>query len=270
MLPGTGNIYTFDGTSQLLLALRKTDGAPIWSYTLDPSTKQSVPVLGPGGRIFLQSNDRVIQLSDVGTVTAEHAVTAPRTGPVTPTLSADGSRLYVPDDNGHVLALDTASMLAQVWSGQTIMGPVGGHALAVAPNGSVIMGDDAYVLALNPTTGIGAWYFFIGDGNGFTSAPAVGADDTVYIGATNGTVYAVKGGVQKWAYFVDAATNGTPVVGPDDTVYVASNVGVHAIAPDGRLLWEDTNAAGFDALVMGVDGTLYAHRRDDFLVAYAP
>ena len=59
------------------------------------------------------------------------------------------------------------------------------------------------------------------------SSPAIGADGTVYIGSSDGRVYALDGssGSLKWSYATGAQVWSSPAIGADGTVYVGSEGG---------------------------------------------
>src|SRR5471030_548532 len=67
------------------------------------------------------------------------------------------------------------------------------------------------------------------------SSPAVGADKTIYVGSSDGNLYAINpDGTQKWAFPTQSAIESSPLIGPDGTIYVGSDdFNVYAIRPDG-------------------------------------
>lgn len=89
---------------------------------------------------------------------------------------------------------------------------------------------------------------------------AIGADSTVYVGSSDGSLYAVNSnGTQRWSF----ATGGQvscPAIGADGTIYVGSGDGkVYAVNPDGSLKWSTVTVSGiFSNPSIGSDGTVYA------------
>ena len=75
-------------------------------------------------------------------------------------------------------------------------------------------------------------------GNVVRTSPAIGADDTVYIGADK--IYALNGktGGNIWVFETGKLWNGTPSIGSDGTVYVSDENKVYALNPDRTKKWE--------------------------------
>ena len=102
------------------------------------------------------------------------------------------------------------------------------------------------------------WRFAIAEG---PSAPAIGRDGTIYVGADDGHLYArTPDGVLKWEYQTGAAIVSAPAVGNDGSVYVAtSQGGLFALGPDGGLRWKYRGDAVItSAPALGRSGSVYA------------
>ena len=56
------------------------------------------------------------------------------------------------------------------------------------------------------------------------SSPAIGSDDTVYVGSNDKKLYAINGksGVKLWEFETGSLVFSSPAIGSDDTVYVGS------------------------------------------------
>src|ERR1700722_1970844 len=82
------------------------------------------------------------------------------------------------------------------------------------------------------------WHFPIG--GEIWGSPAIGPDSTVYIGSTNGKVYAIDGhtGTQRWVFDAFAAVWSGPAIAPDGTVYVTSVDHYLYALRDGQLAWQ--------------------------------
>ena len=104
--------------------------------------------------------------------------------------------------------------------------------------------------------------------NAVYSSPAIGADGTVYVGSTDGNLYAIKSnGSRSWAFTEPApyiSFNAAPLVAGDGTIYARRNNGyLYALNPNGTLKWKtqiyyDTWAAP----ALGSDGTIYVAGED--------
>jgi outer membrane protein assembly factor BamB len=59
------------------------------------------------------------------------------------------------------------------------------------------------------------------------SSPAVSADDTVFIGSSDGNLYAIDGksGQLRFAVAVGSAVNSSPAIGSDGAVYFSADDG---------------------------------------------
>ncbi|MFI6724967.1 PQQ-binding-like beta-propeller repeat protein [Streptomyces atratus] len=101
------------------------------------------------------------------------------------------------------------------------------------------------------------WRYATGDA--VTSSPAV-VDGVVYIGSTDGSVYALDAatGKKKWAYATGDKVEGTPAV-VDGVVYIGSTDGsVYALdAATGERKWAYATGDKFEAVPTAVDGVVY-------------
>jgi outer membrane protein assembly factor BamB len=76
---------------------------------------------------------------------------------------------------------------------------------------------------------------------GFTvSSPSLGVDGTLYFGSGDSNVYAVSAdGMQKWLFRTGGAVSSTPSVAADGTIYVGSgDHKLYALNADGSRKWE--------------------------------
>ena len=151
-----------------------------------------------------------------------------------PTLSQDGSELYVVTDNGNAYAIFTASG-AQKWSNTSDIGGVNYIDTAVSPlDGTLYIATDIGVLhAIDPANGNEKWQKSLVSGITYSS-PAVGPDGTIYIGTNGNRVFAINpDSSTKWVFFTPglADVRSTPEVGGDGVVYVGDNDGnLYALA----------------------------------------
>ncbi len=141
-----------------------------------------------------------------------------------------------------------------------------------------------------PKYGETVWLSEVGsDGSAFTgteisTAPAIGPDGTIYVGATtswwwpfpmmageNGVVVALSpDGCQKWRYKTSNGVSAVAVA-EDGTVYAAAGRGLHTISPGGESLWTFAVDSGVVyAPALGADGVIYVAVKDSALYALNP
>jgi len=106
-----------------------------------------------------------------------------------------------------------------------------------------------------------------------TSSPAIGMDDTIYVGSADGNLYAINpNGTQKWAL----ATGGSiyyssPALAADGTVYVGSGSSLFAVNPNGTQKWVVLfSDMIISSPVIAADGTIYVGSMNGRLYALDP
>lgn len=174
-----------------------------------------------------------------------------------PTLSPGGESLYIGADDGKCYCLDALSG-SVVWSYQVPTGAdrrirSGVAYDAYAPNGAAVYFHcfNGYLYALNAGNGTLRWSAATGNGlppddwehpqsEAFASSPVVGADSTVYVGSTDGYVYAFNAanGTQLWRVNVGRPMEATLAIGGDGWLFAATRT-----ADDSRTLEYDVGAA---------------------------
>jgi outer membrane protein assembly factor BamB/subtilisin family serine protease len=104
-----------------------------------------------------------------------------------------------------------------------------------------------------------------------TGTPAVGGDGSVYVGSTDGHLYAFSSsGSYRWRNKVGKIGDSAPAIGTDGTIYVGSTDGkLHAVSSNGNLRWTATvgSTAYGSTPAIAEDGTIY-FRDDTTLYAY--
>ncbi|MBC7806113.1 MAG: PQQ-like beta-propeller repeat protein [Akkermansiaceae bacterium] len=80
------------------------------------------------------------------------------------------------------------------------------------------------------------------------ASPVIGADGTVYIGAYDGKVRAIRNGVEIWQFQTGAAIESTPALSKDGALYIGSD--------DGKLYCLET-ATGLPRFSYQADGPIY-------------
>jgi outer membrane protein assembly factor BamB len=111
-------------------------------------------------------------------------------------------------------------------------------------------------------------------GSPVLSSPAIGLDGTIYVGANNGYLYALKGtdGSVLWKYKTGGRIASSPVVTKNGVVFVGSaDKSVYAInGTNGAKLWSyKTGGAVTSTPCIGADGSLYVGSYDGYLYALA-
>ena len=104
------------------------------------------------------------------------------------------------------------------------------------------------------------------------SSPAVGADDTVFVGSTDSNVYALNGatGAKKWSFAAGTYVSSSPAIGADGTVYIGSgDFNVYALdGATGARKWSfATGEAIQSSPAIGADGTVYVGSLDNSVYA---
>ena len=137
----------------------------------------------------------------------------------------------------------------------------------VDDSGSATGEGGNFNLTLNPSL----WQ--AGTGDEINGTPAVGSDGTVYIGSTDGFLYAFNpSGSYRWRYASGEIGDSGAAVGADGTIYVGSTDGyLHAVTNSGTRRWrrEVGNTAYGSTPALAEDGTIY-FRSDDRLHAFSP
>jgi len=115
------------------------------------------------------------------------------------------------------------------------------------------------------------WSFTTGDL--IESSPAIGADGTIYVGSSDGKLYAINpDGSQKWSFTTGGQIFSSPAIGADGTIYVGSaDNKLYAINPDGSQKWSFTTGYWIGSSpAIGTDGTIYFGSYDNKLYAINP
>lgn len=185
-----------------------------------------------------------------------------------PCLSHDETVAFV-SIKTEAIAVDTATG-AELWRVEIANKGFGSR----HPNYAPVLSDDGTQVyfqsreglwALDPTDGSTIWLFTPPDKQEIKSAPALGDDGTIYIGASkkkNSDLYALDpvDGSVKWSYEPGVKgkfSNNQAAVGDDGKIYGAIGKTVFAVDPDGNLLWQMALPGKIDAgVVIGGPGYL--------------
>jgi outer membrane protein assembly factor BamB len=163
---------------------------------------------------------------------------------LSPSLSHDQKTLYVSIHASFVAAIDTETgeeRWRRLVSSHGLGDRIANRSVVVGADGTVYFAGADGLFALDPDpdgTGEILWQFSP-DGLFFQSCPALGADGTLYIGASGAvpTFFAVNpDGSPRWSYVMeesDRFINTNAVVGANGTVYVPHGHGLYSFTPAG-------------------------------------
>lgn len=167
-----------------------SEGTLEWSQQLS-NMRVSGPVVGPNGNIYACASSRVHCLSPAGSTLWQSDENT--SGSLCPALSSDGIVYAGTGQDGKLYAID-ASDGSTLWSYQTAANP-----------------DYDPQNPHDPEYGV-------------LTAPVIGADGTVYVGAVDGRLYAVdSSGSLIWAAKTgDSIVENCPALGSDGTLYFIS------------------------------------------------
>jgi len=246
------------------------DGTTQWVTQTNNQTSWSSPAIGPGGMVFVGSDDgNLYAISPAGDVKWKYQTGARVMG--SPAVDSNGV-IYVGSDDSNFYAINANGTLKWKYQG----GQTFESSPTIASDGTIYCGCfDGNLYAFNPD-GTKKWALYTGSG-GIFGSPAIGSDGTIYVGVENGGLYAVDpSGRTKWVFSNDAGFYQTPSLGSDGTIYVTSDFGnLYAVNPDGSQKWVSTviSAVYGDQVSspgIGPDGTIYVGSFDGNVVAVNP
>lgn len=270
-----GVLYTFNSTGKLL-----------WYYVTRSSIYGS-PTIGNDGTIYVSNwaNSTTYAINSNGSLIWQ-CTTGNYNFGSSPVIGSDGT-VYISSSNdkkGKLYAIDTAGKIKWAYT----MGIIRGTSPVIGADGTIYMVDyNGVIYALNPDGNL-KWSYTLrypfGGVNYYVNidynTPVIGSDGTIYIATHNGryistsknevrsyigVLYAITDygayGDKEWLYDFGEALYGSPAIGSDGTLYVTSASGIHALNPDGNIIWsyntgEVTNT-GLTSPAIGKDGTIY-------------
>ena len=150
--------------------------------------------------------------------------------------------------------------------------------VAIGADGTIHVGwndnpaQTSHWYALSPQGGI-LWTVSV-PGRTTWGMPAIGADGTLYFGSTigsGGALVAVDpGGSIRWILGGLDRIASSPAIGPDGTIHVVGGRHVHAVDPQGEILWTyetPVRTFAFSSPAVASDGTIYVGGDDHALHA---
>jgi len=263
-----GTIYV--STYQGLRAI-SSDGKPLWQTALNnPLT----PVVSDDGAIYLSLRVGLI----FGVSRDGQLVWRPGYGLTSfgaPPALGPGTTLYYLDGIGDIFAFQPKRSDKSIWSLETfregmlgqatvlpgiarVYGPVVSGSPVVARDGSILLPRQNFLDSISPS---GSLQWDLELSSGWLGRAALANDGTVYVGDTQGALYAVDAlGSKKWR-FDSNGVMGSPVIDKEGVVYFSDGKAIFALNPDGSLKWRFSPSLRFQFTTpptLAVDGTLYA------------
>jgi hypothetical protein len=227
-LSADGRLYTL-GTLKAITYGLTPDGKPIWTFDggyytnplqVDPAGRVYLTI---GGKLFVRDADGE-RLWTYGEPTA-YGRNVPIAFDGDGTTYIAGKKLAAVGADG---AVRWESVLATDALGCVATG-------AIIRNDVIYFGCDDRVLAYG-RDGSKRWEVKT---ETTVTGTAIAEDGTVYVVAAN--LYALNlNGTVRWQFTPERPYSTRPSTGPDGTIYVASPHQVHAVRPDGKLLWQTT------------------------------
>ena len=233
-LGGDGVLYLSAYLS--LLAIRAADGVLLWRWAADTIMERSSPAVGPDdatvyvggrGRLYAVRNATLLWAITLGGNNDDNILSSPAVG-------RDGT-VFVSSTSGSVYAVrppaagkDAVGTL--LWSLAT-GGPCY-SSVALAPDGSVVVGSYDHLLWILRPNGTVAWRY--NTGMAVSSSPAVSADGIAFIGVNDLLAINTTDGALLWRAAVNVdIQNQSPAVGADGTVIATGIGGVIAVGAGG-------------------------------------
>ncbi len=105
------------------------------------------------------------------------------------------------------------------------------------------------------------------------SSPAIAGDGTVYIGSSDGALYAIgRDGNMQWHLETGGPVDSSPAIGPHGEIYFGSyDFHLYCVSASGALKWSyRTSDMIWSSPVVSADGTVYVGSQDGCLYAIRP
>jgi outer membrane protein assembly factor BamB len=261
-----------------LFMLDLQTGEPRWSMKLGPCPTgpglgpdtvrcdaDSSAAVGPDGTLYF-GGDALYAVSARGeqrwrTELPGHAFSSPA-------LEPESGLLFIGTQASVVIAAEMASGNKR-WEFKA-QGHCDGTPALLDASTLVIGCDDGQLYALSIADGSKRWSFRTRRWRPVRSSPAVGFDRTIYVGANDARLYAIKpDGQAIWSYATGGPIRSSPVVDPTGAVAFGSRDDhLYALDSTGKLLWRVRLGGDVDSSVsVGPDGTLYVGADDGQLYA---
>jgi outer membrane protein assembly factor BamB len=113
---------------------------------------------------------------------------------------------------------------------------------------------------------------FDAHGGGYSS-PAIDTDGTLYIGSSDGYLYAINpNGTMKWRFYTGGNGYQSAAIGGDGTIYIGSGSAntLYALNSDGTQKWYYPTGGISSCPAVSADGTIYLASQNGYLYAFTP
>ncbi len=260
-----GSLYLGNG----FMAFRSytSDGVLRWIYQTGALVSGSA-ALGADGCAYVAATGRIIAITSAGTDRWPSPFVFTCGANPSQVILDSGGTLYFGADDKKVYAVNPDG--SAKWAYTT--GGIVRYNCALSPDGSTVYAasGDGCVYALNASNGTLKWKT---PAISCVYNCAVGADGTIYVGSTNGKLYAFSpNGTQKWAFQSQSKVTCAPAIAPDGTIYFGSqDTNLYALDPSGHLRWRyRTNGPIYSAPTLSADGTIIFAEWPGILTALDP
>ena len=284
-----------------------SDGTLKWKYeTGVQMSAKGGPTIGGDGTIYCLIWDKNASTNHLFAINGSDGslkwrynnlgTTGHNWGEVTPAISSQ-EVIYIPS-GGKVYALDTTGDLSWIYTCEATYL----SSASIGPSGTIYINGNSKVLAIQPDSTL-KWEYTVDTYDYSFSAPALGSQETVYVGRSSGSdahdstyLYALDpaDGSLLWRFYTGGLrAYANPAVDSDGTIYIGTTAkgpaaeegqcGIFfAINPDGSQKWsydtsidlggaeETAQSDIYSSPAIGSDGTIYFSTEGKYIYALNP
>ncbi len=258
----------------------------VWEFPVDDEVTSSPAVASDGTVYFGSVEGYVYAVTQDGVQKWRYPAGSTPIGSIegaTPTIAPDDGTVYIASLDASFYALD-ARTGEKKWSFAASSPSFSAPALGT--DGTVYFRDNLKLYALT-SGGELKWNYTLNtvDKGGTYCSPVVAADGTIYVGTTDGTLFAFTdsgaSATLKWTYTANGDIYTSPAIAADGTLYFGTLSGrFYALTPGARaatVKWSialpafnGTDASISSSPAIGIDGTVYFAAYDHKLYALDP
>ena len=212
--PVIGNDDTiYFGSADTFIYALYPDGSLRWKYETDAMVLSS-PAIGEDGTIYCGSHDHYLYALYPNNGTLKWRFPTEDWIRTSPCIGDDGT-IYCVSLDEHLYAINPDGTFK--W--KTNVGA--GTSPTIGRDGAIYCGADK-LYAINPVNGSVKWSFD-NPGYICGGTPCNSLDGTIYFGTNYGTIYAVNSdGTEKWSKHIGSRIESAPAIGEDGTVYIGA------------------------------------------------
>lgn len=237
--PGLGDALFISSLDRTLYAI-DTNGNKKWSFQTADLVVSS-PAATPDGTVYIAAKNGMLYAVDRGGASkwkppydAVHKITS------SPKVSTDNT-IFIATHAAKLLAI--SEYRTKKWEYEGTDSFVKSTPEFSTDSLTIYIGSkDGYLHAVRTTDNLPntqerhRWRKKVCDK--ITASPAVGPDDTIYLGCWNGKVLAIRpNGSIKWSFRTGKPILATPRIGPDQTIYVGSDSMWFYAIRNGKCKW---------------------------------